>query len=47
MVVGMSGGGWWQRVWVVATGWVFLFGRREIQKEKGRDEIENKKIIKK
>ena len=37
MAVGMSGGGWW--VWVAAAGWVLLFGRRDIERERERDEI--------
>ena len=39
MAVGMSGGGWWRWVWVAAAGWVLLFGRRDIDRERERDEI--------
>ena len=43
MAVGMSGGGWWVWVWVwvwvAAAGWVLLFGRRDIERERERDEI--------
>ena len=41
VAVGMSGGGWWVWVWVwvAAAGWVLLFGRRDIERERERDEI--------
>ena len=45
VAVGMSGGGWWRWVWVwvAAAGWVcsgldVLFGRRDTETERERDE---------